>query len=294
MIVVMGATGHTGSAVAERLLAVSQPIRVLGRSAERLKPLTQRGAAAAVGDARDAAFLSGAFAGADAVYALVPPDYAAPDPIAHYDAVGAAIATAVERARVPRIVQLSSIGAELESGTGLIAGSHRVEERLKALGVSLVILRPGFFFENLYSSLPLIRQQGMNGGAMTPDAPIAMIATQDIAATAALELGKKAGRGTTVRELLGPRDYSLAEVTRILGAKIGKPELKYVQFPDEGVVQSLTAAGFSHGTALAFVEMAHALSTHKVRTLEGRNAGNTTPTTFEAFANGLAEAYRKL
>jgi uncharacterized protein YbjT (DUF2867 family) len=294
MIVVMGATGHTGGAVADRLLAAGKPIRVLGRSAERLQPLVKRGATPAVGDATDAAFLTEAFRGAAAVYALVPPDYAQPDPIAYYDRVGAAIETALKRTQVPHVVHLSSLGTELAAGTGIIVGSHRVEQRLKKLDAAVVVLRPGFFFENLYSSLGLIKQQGVNGGATNPDVSLAMIATQDIAAVAAEELTTKRARGTTVRELLGPRDYTMTDVTRILGAKIGKPGLPYVQFPDEGVKAALVQAGFSRGTADAFVEMSHAFNAGIVHSLEGRNAGNTTETTFERFADQLAEAYRNL
>jgi uncharacterized protein YbjT (DUF2867 family) len=66
---------------------------------------------------------------------------------------------------------------------------------------------------------------GINGGAIEPEAPVAMTATQDIVAAAADELARGDFRGTSVRELLGPRDYTLSETTRILGEKIGKPDL---------------------------------------------------------------------
>ncbi len=76
MYVIMGATGNTGSVAADALLAKGEKVRVLGRSAERLERFVKRGAEAFVADAKDAAALASAFAGARAVYTLIPPDRA--------------------------------------------------------------------------------------------------------------------------------------------------------------------------------------------------------------------------
>ena len=119
-----------------------------------------------------------------------------------------------------------------------------------------------------------------------------MTDTGDIGAAAAGELAGGTFAGTSVRELLGPRDYSMRETTEILGQKIGKPDLPYVQFPDADVVGALTQAGMSAGVAASFVEMAHALNDGRVRSLRGRSAETTMPTTFETFADRFAAAYR--
>ncbi len=294
MITVMGAAGNTGKVTAERLLAAGKMIRVIGRSAERLQPLVDRGARAAVGDATDIPFLTSAFDGADAVYVMIPPDFAHPDPRKYYNRFGETIVEALLRSDVKRLVFLSSLGGELPSGTGPIKGLHDLEERFRDLKLDLLILRPGSFYENFYGSLGLIKQQGINGGAIEPDAPFPMTATADIGAAAADELARAAFKGVSVREVLGPRDYTMSETTRILGAKIGKPDLKYVRFPDADFVNALLKMGFSKGLADAFVEMAHALSAGKIRPLQGRTPKNTAPTTFEAFADHLAAAYRAL
>lgn len=269
MIAVMGATGHTGSVVADRLLRAGRPIRAIGRSAQRLEPLRRRGAEIAAGDGLDPEFLAFAFRGAEAVFALVPPDTSQPDVRDFQNRWGAAIAAALERSRVRRVAFLSSLGAELPSGTGPIAGLHDVEQRLEALG------------------------QGINGGGFAPEMPMAMVATADIGLAAAEEL---AGgfRGVQVRELLGPRDYTMAEATRILGAKIGTPDLRYVQFADQDFAGALVGAGFSPGAAAALVEMAHAFNQGRIRSLQGRNPRTTTATAFETFADRLAAAYRAL
>ena len=291
MITVMGATGNTGRVTAEALLSRGEKVRVVGRDAGKLAPLVARGAEAAVGSASDASFLGRAFAGAETAYTLLPPDMGVPDLRAHQDRVGEATVQALRQAGVKRVVFLSSVGADLPSGTGPIAGLHAQEERLRKLGAAVLLLRPGYFFENFHSSLPMIRHQGMNGGAIAPDVKMAMIATRDIGAAAAAAIAARDFSGVEVRNLLGPRDLSLAEATRILGAAIGKPDLAYVQFPYDAFAAALVQAGLTPDLARLYAEMARAFNDGIVKVVGGRTAASTTPTTFESFAKELAAAY---
>jgi hypothetical protein len=64
--------------------------------------------------------------------------------------------------------------------------------------------------------------------------------------------------GIVVHEFLGHCDISFAEATRIVGGRIGKPDLKYVQFPYAETVKALTEFGFSENIATLEVEVAHA------------------------------------
>lgn len=292
MIAVMGASGNTGRVVAENLLRAGEKIRVIGRSEARLAPFAARGAESAVGDILEASFLDRAFRGADGVYAMIPPDYTENEYLARCDRIGEAISRAVRDSGVKRIVFLSSLGAELPEGTGPIVGLHRQEERLSAIpSIDLLILRPGFFFENHLANIELIKSQGVNGGAIAPDVPIAMIATREIGEATSRALVALDFRGTTIRELLGQRDLSMREATRILGTSIGKADLPYVQFPYSDYEKALAAAGIAPGAAALFSEMARALSEGRIRSLEGRHAGNTTPTSLEDFAETFARAY---
>jgi uncharacterized protein YbjT (DUF2867 family) len=225
---------------------------------------------------------------------MLPPDYSQPDLRSAYNRLGDAIEKALRESRVGRVVFLSSLGAELPEGTGPIKGLHDLEKRFEALNCDLLVLRPGYFYDNFYGSLGLIKYQGINGGAIAPAIPFAMTAASDIGDAAARALQERDFRGKVVRELLGPRDYTMAETTRVIGGKIGKPDLKYVQLPDADFAGALMQAGFSRGSADAFIELSHALNTGTVRSLEGRGPSNTMPTTFEAFADGLAAAYQAM
>ena len=292
MITVMGATGQVGKEVTRRLLEGGRKVRALGRSVAKLADLRERGAETMAGDAADAAFLTDAFAGADAVFTLLPPDLNASDYRALQDRHGEAIATAVSDSGVPAVVFLSSVGADQASGTGPIAGLGAQELRLRGLsGTNVLALRPGFFMENFYASLPVIKHQGVLADSVAPDVTLPMIAARDVAAAAAEALVARDWKGFVVRELLGAEDVTHAEVARLIGGRIGRPDLAYVQMPYADMVGALVGAGLSENVAASYVEMSRAFNEGRVRSLEGRQASNTTATLFEDFAMELAQAY---
>lgn len=292
MYVVTGATGNTGKLIAQTLLSRGNKVRVIGRDKERLQSLVEQGAEPFVGSLDDPAAMIKALSGAKAVYVMIPPNLAATDNRAYQNAVGEALAEAIASARVGHVVNLSSVGGHLTGKTGPIAGLHDQEERLNALkGVHLLHLRPGFFMENFYWSVELIEKMGINGGALRADLPIAMIATRDIAAVAAQRLAALDFSGTSVLELLGPKDVTMAEATQALGRAIGKPELNYVQFPYEEAEQAMLGMGISASVAKGFVEMYRSFNEGVIRPTDKRSAANTTPTSIEEFAKGFAQAY---
>lgn len=294
MITILGASGHTGHVAAERLLKEGQKVRAIARSSDRLKHLVALGAEAAVGDATDAGFLAGAFAGSDVVYTLIAPDTTSDDYPAFQDRMGEAITSAVKTSRVKRVVFLSSVGAEQLSGTGPIAGLGRQERRLASItGLNSLSLRATYFMENHLATLGLIKHQGLNGSALAGDVPFPMIASGDIGQVVADVLAKPDFAGTSTRELLGPRDLTMNEVTRIIGAAIGRPDLAYMQFPYDAALEGMVGAGLSKSVAAGYVEMSRAFNEGRIKSLEGRNARNTTPTRFEDFAaHVIAPLYR--
>src|SRR5687768_14245771 len=106
MITVMGASGNTGQKIAAALLAAGQPVRALGRSEHKLADLARAGAEVLAGDVGDAAFLTRAFRGADAVYTLLPTDRRSPDYHARQRQEGEAIVTAIRTSGVRHVVAL--------------------------------------------------------------------------------------------------------------------------------------------------------------------------------------------
>ena len=293
MYVVTGATGNTGRVIAETLLAKGKKVRAIGRNAEHLQSLVDKGAEAFVGSVTDGAAMLRAFRGGQAVYLLIPPNYAAENFRAYQNEVCRAYANAIRQAGIPYVINLSSVGAHLSEGAGPISGLYDVEQQLNRIeGVNIVHLRAGFFMENLFFSLDLIRNQNINGTPLRGDLLIPMIATRDIAQVAAQLLLSLGFSGQSTREFLGQRDISMQEATRIIGKAIGKEELAYVQFPYEQAEQAMVGMGLSQDVARSLNEMDRGLNEERVRPLEKRSAANTTPTSFEQFAESFAAVYR--
>ncbi len=292
--VICGATGNVGYKLAEALLAAGEPVRAIGRERVRLSPLAAKGAEPWPGDIEDAAFLGKAFSGARGVFVLIPPKHNAPDFRGYQAHVSGSLVSALAKAHVPRIVTLSSIGAHLTEGTGPILGLHNLEEKVNNLpNAGAVHLRAAYFMENHLWSIPVIRAQGVNGSPIRPDAAIPMVATKDIANEAARQMARGSFKGHEVRYLLGPADLTMSEATRVLGEAVGKPELNYVQFPEDGFRHAMSGIGMSRSVIEAMIEMQRGFNAGKIRPSRERDAESTTPSTLEEFANAVfARAYR--
>jgi len=291
MYAVIGATGNTGRVVAENLLAAGLPVRVTGRTEDRLATFVEQGAEAAVGDVSDAEFIARVCDGVGGVYHLIPPRYDM-DLRAWQTEAGKALLAGIRDAGVPYVVNLSSVGAQHHEGTGPIAGLREQEDRFNELTETNVLhLRPAFFMENFYMMLDAIRGMGVLGMPIPGDLPLAMIATQDIGAEAARRLAALDFDGHHTKELLGPRDYTLNEVAAIVGKAIGKPDLPFVTVPEEAAAAGFEQMGVHPATVAAFMEMYRGFGDGRVVPLESRSAANTTPTTLEEFVVGLAAAY---
>ncbi len=175
MYVILGATGNTGSVVARRLLDRGKRVRVVGRDNKKLAPFVSRGADAFAADVLDTDALSRAFAGAQGVYVLIPPDMASPDFRAYQDGVTESIATALEKGGVAHAVTLSSVGADKPDKTGPVAGLHKMELRLAQVrGLNALHLRAGYFMENTLAQIGIIRSFGMMAGPVRADVPLPM------------------------------------------------------------------------------------------------------------------------
>jgi uncharacterized protein YbjT (DUF2867 family) len=279
--------------VASRLLDARKRVRVVARDAARLAPFTARGAEAAAGAIEDPAFLRRAFEGAGAAFLLLPP-YLGAGIRAWQDRVGAAIAAAAGAAHLRHAVTLSSIGAQRPDHNGPIAGLHALERALDGVaGLAPLHLRPGYFFENALNSIGLIKAMGVNGSALRGDLKMAHIATRDIGEAAARRLLALDWSGHTVQELHGERDLTMAEATAALGQAIGRPDLKYVQFPYPDARAGMIQAGLPPEMADLYVDMSKGFNEGQVGPTQPRSAASTTATPVERWAAEVfAPAFR--
>jgi len=284
MYAITGATGNTGSVIAAKLLARGEKVRVIGRDASRLEGFVHKGAEAFVADVTDAAALTKAFTGTKAVYAMIPPNIAAPDASGYQERVNDALATAITNAGVGHAVVLSSIGVDKPDKTGPVVALHNLEQRLNSVaGLNALYIRASYFMQNTLAQIAVIQNFGILGGPLRADLPLAMIAARDIGEWAAEELLRLSFSGKQARELLGHRDLDYREVASIIGKAIGKPNLTYSQFPPMLIKPALLQSGMSSSMADLILEMSEALNSGYMAPLEPRSAQNTTPTSFETF-----------
>lgn len=292
-IVIIGATGKVGAKVSSLLLEKGQRPLLIARNAERLEAFRQRGAEVLAISVTDIPQLTEALSGADIVLTMIASNATAPDFLADQRQQAQAMFEAIKNAKVPYVVNLSSVGCHVTEGNGVIQALAEFEVLLRQLpDVHTLNLRPNFYMENVLYALPLIQHQGIYGLPIRPDVSFPMVATRDVAAVIVEKLLNPDFRGNTVWPILGPRDYSLAEITVALGNAIGK-ELPYLQFPLADFIAGVKASGGSATYAERFGELMVA-SDRGLLNYETRTPANTTPTTFGTFAAEVfAPAYRQ-
>src|SRR5580704_9681895 len=287
--VVLGASGNTGSVVADVLLSKGEKVRVVGRDLGRLQRFVDQGAEAFIAELSDAVALTKAFSGASAAYLLLPPVKSRESQARESDA----IAKAVKESGLRYAVHLSSYGAQVPENTGPLVGLHASEEKLNAIsGLNFLNLRAAYFMENNLAGIGMIQGMGLFGNALLPDLKVPMIATRDVGDYAAQRLLQLDFSGKQTRELLGVRDLSMTEVTAVIARGIGAPNLRYQPISYDQMQQALRQAGFSPKKAAVYIEMFTAINTGVLAALEPRSAENTTPTSFEKFVQDVfAPAY---
>src|SRR5271168_5161557 len=282
--VILGASGNTGSIIADFLLSKGKKVRVVGRDAGRLRRFVRKGAEAFTADLSDAAALTKALSGARAAYLLLPPIVSREDQERESDA----IAKAAKDSGLRYAVYLSSYGAHVPKGTGPVTGLHSAEQKLNLInGLNVLHLRAAYFMENNLAAIEMIRGMGIFGHTLLHDLKLPMIATRDVGDYAARRLLDLDFSGKQTRELLGERDLSMAEVTAVIARGIGKPDLRYQQFPYDQMQQALTQAGFSPKKAGVYIEMFQAINEGVLAAQEPRSPENTTPTSFETFVQDV-------
>jgi uncharacterized protein YbjT (DUF2867 family) len=241
--VVTGATGRTGGIVARGLLEAGHTVRAVGRDAERLQSLVDRGAVPFVGDVRDAAFVERAFLGADAAYLVVPADLAARDVRREFGDNGANYAAAARATGLKSAVFLSTIGTHDEQNRGLVLIHTDVERALDAVdGLNVVHLRAPGFFENLFYFLSPMRERGVLSSPIAPDAPLETVGTRDIGEVALRLLQDLDFRGKSAVELHGEAGLTMRKIAERIGRLLDRP------FPVEQAdrasnIEAIVAAG---------------------------------------------------
>ncbi|WP_075794637.1 NmrA family NAD(P)-binding protein [Massilia putida] len=256
---VFGVTGRTGAAAADALLRAGHRVRVVVRDPAKGRPWAERGAEIAVADLTDLASMTLALSRVQGAYVVNPQQYNLDDLFERAGLIAATTAHAAVAARVPRLVALSSVGADRETGAGWIDMNRMFEQRLGEAGVPATFLRAAYFMENW---APMVGQAVRSGALPTFLAPsarrIPMVAMQDVGSAAAALLQEDTTESRIVT-LAGPEDYAPDDVAAIVAATLGKV-VDVAVLPEATWPAALADARFSKAALAGFTDMTRGLN----------------------------------
>jgi uncharacterized protein YbjT (DUF2867 family) len=286
-IIVTGSLGNIGKPLTTELVKRGHAVTVVSSNPERKKEIEALGAVAVIGSIEDVDFLTSVFKGADVVHTMIPPG-------ASGTKVGNALVKAIDQSGVKRVLYVSSYGAQLDKGTGLILGHHQIENGLDGLKnlESLTLLRATYIYYNLYAFTGTIKSTGMMAANYGDNDLVVLVSPEDIAMTAVEELESKDKGRKVVYAASDERTCS--EIASAIGKAIGKPDLKWTTVSNEEMQSAMEARGLTPSVAANMTEMFEACHTgllnedyllHRPKTL-GKIK-------LEDFAKEFAAAYSK-
>jgi uncharacterized protein YbjT (DUF2867 family) len=275
MFVITGATGNTGSVVAETLLKAGKKVRAVVRDEAKAEKLRGLGAEPFAADLSDQEALGRAVMGAEGVYLLSPPDMKATNFIEERKALTAKIVATLKAARVPHVVLLSSVGAHVAGATGPIRSLRNAELQLQEAGIPSTFVRASYFVENWGAVVHPVKTDGVLPSFIAANHRFPMVSTADIGRVAAQAL-LDGPRGVRAIELKGPTDSTPSEVAATFAKLLGR-DVKVVEAPLSAVVPTFTSFGISENMAGLYREMYEALAQGLLEEGPGESKRGETP-----------------
>jgi uncharacterized protein YbjT (DUF2867 family) len=287
MIVVTAPTGLIGHQVLQTLLDSGEPVRIIVRDPSRVPAQARARAEIIHGSHGDIAVADRAFAGADAVFWLVPPDPRADSAEAAYVNFTRPACDAFKRHEVRRVVGISALGRGTAAAghAGLATASLAMDDLIASSGVSYRALTMPSFMDNLLRQAESIKNRGVFVTPISGDRKLPSCATRDIAAVAARLLLDDSWSGTGHVAVLGPEDLSFNDMAQIMSEVLGKP-VRYQQIPARALKDRLTGAGMSDAMAQGTVDMMIAKD-QGLDNAEPRTPESTTSTTFRQWCQEI-------
>lgn len=257
--IITGSTGHISRPVTAALAAAGHEVTVITSQPERAADIEALGATPAVGSITDLSFLQQTFRDADAVYLMIPPNFAEDDFPAYQRAVADNYIQALRDSRIKYIMLLSSIGAHLRKGAGPIDALGYLEEQLQSLpGQHIKILRPAFFYYNLLGMAGMLKTAGIIGSNFgSTEEKMVLVHHLDIADRVIHHLLTPAFEGYSIEYVASDERY-VSEIAAVLGKAAGKDNAVWVSFPDDQAYAAMTQQGLNASLANGYIAMGRA------------------------------------
>ncbi|WP_433710160.1 NAD(P)H-binding protein [Nocardia sp. CA-084685] len=292
MIVVTAPTGNIGRQVLPHLLASDVPVRVIARDPARLPTEIRERVEVVLGSHGDIDVVTKAFAGADAVFWLLPPNRQTTSLDAAFLDFTRPACEAFTSQGIQRVVGVSGLGRGAASvgNAGLVTASLAMDDLIASTGVNYRALTMPSFMDNFLWQVQVIKSQGMFFAPLSPDLKRPTCATRDIAAVAAELLLDDSWSGYDSVPVLGPEDLSNNDMARIMSEVLGRP-IRFQQVSGEAYKAAMLESGMSEAVAQGMYDMLEAKENGLDNT-EPRTPRSTTPTTFRQWCEEvLAPAF---
>jgi uncharacterized protein YbjT (DUF2867 family) len=299
-IVLTGSISNIGKPLVTELVGKGHSVTVISSNSGRKAAIEALGAKAAIGAMQDVLFLTQTFEGADVVYLMETMDAAGGDVsaeendfIAVINQIGQNYKQAIETAGIKNVIHLSSIGAHMDKGNGILIFHHHVENILKQLpaDVSIKTLRPVGFFTNLFGAIDTIKNQGSIISNYGGDRKEPWVSPLDIASVIAEEV-EKPFDGRSVRYIASD-EISPNEIAAALSKAIGKPDLQWQVISDKQLLSKWLSIGFNPLVAHGYIEMQASMGTGELYEDYYKNPPVLGKVKLDDFARQFAEAYQE-
>ena len=296
-ITITGSLGHIGKPLTQELVRQGHSLTVISSKPEKQKDIEEMGATPAIGSLEDADFIATSFSDADLVYCMVPPanyfDHNL-DLFGYYEKLGNNYVKAIEQSAVKRVVNLSSIGAHLDKGNGILLGTNSVENILNQLpeDVSITHIRPTEFYYNLLPQIYSAKNNGFIASNIGNKVVNSWVSPIDIASAIADEIAREA-TGRSVR-YVASEELTYDELVAILGNAIGNPALKWLSITDQQMRDGLLSAGMNPTIAEGLTEMYSAINSGLLYEDYNKHKPIFGKIKVKDFANDFASAYKSL
>jgi uncharacterized protein YbjT (DUF2867 family) len=257
MFLVMGITGKVGGAAAEHLLAQGKGVRALVRNREKASSWANRGVELVDGDWNDSAAIALALKGAEGAFVMLPSVWVPSPDYKEAKSVTANYVEALTKVAPPRVVALSSMGANRTSGLGMITALSLLEQGFRDLTSPVAFVRAGGFFENFLYGLQVAQGGTLPVYYNPTNRKSMMVATNDIGAEVATLLTGPAWSGRRIVELGSM--VTADQVAEQLGEVLNR-DVKAFAVPRAGWAEAFEKFGIPKGHTGPAEEMFEAVN----------------------------------
>jgi NAD(P)H dehydrogenase (quinone) len=208
---IMGITGQVGGAVARALLKDGKKVRGIVRDRAKAASWEKQGVELAVADYDNPSAMESAFRDTEGAFVMIVGNFAPSAGFPETREILATLRRALDAARPPKAVYLSSVGAQHPTGLGLITQLNMLEKEFSTLPFPNAFVRAGWFLANFQWDIESARNQGEIASFLSPlDRKFPMVSTEDIGELAAKILQQE-WSGNRYPEIEGPGRYSFED-----------------------------------------------------------------------------------